>query len=131
MDRTAESLSCFEQALKLDPDSSKAHFGLALASDDRQVALRSFQRAVELEPDNVVFLYHYGSVLSGLGQYTEALVPLARAVEIDPGFWRAYHERSICYESLGRFASAEQERELCEAARAKGRDLPADLDPMT
>ncbi len=130
VDRTAESLTCFERALEINPDSSKAHFGLALATDDRNQAMEGFRRAVELEPDNVVFLYHHGSVLSGLGHYEEALVPLSRAIEIEPSFWRAYHERSICYESLGRFASAQQERERCEAARAKGHDLPADLDPM-
>lgn len=130
LDRTQEALACFEKALEINPNTAKAHFGRALASDQRDLAMQSFQRAVELEPDNVVFLYHHGSVLSGLGQYNEALVPLSRAIEIDPSFWRAYHERSICYESLGRFASAQQERERCEAARAKGRDLPADLDPM-
>ena len=130
VDRVPESLECFERAITLNPDSAKAHFGRALATDDRQVALESFQRAVELESDNVVFCYHYGAVLSALGQYNEALVPLDKAVEIDPNFWRAYHERSICYESLGRFASAQQERERCDAARAKGHDLPADLDPM-
>ena len=130
VDRTKESLACFERALEVNPQSAKAHFGRALASDERETAMESFQRAVELEPDNVVFLYHHGSVLSGLGQYNEALIPLSRAIDIDPSFWRAYHERSICYESLGRFASAQQERERCEAARAKGRDLPADLDPM-
>ncbi len=130
VDRMEESLACFERALLLNPDSAKAHFGRALATADREVALQSFQRAVELEPGSVVFQYHYGSVLSALGQYNEALVPLAKAIEIDPSFWRAYHERSICYESLGRFASAQQERERCDAARAKGHDLPADLDPM-
>ena len=130
VDRSEEALQAFGRALEIAPNSGKAHFGLALATNDRDLAVRSFQRAVEIEPENVVFLYHYGSVLSGLGQYNEALAPLARAIEIDPGFWRAYHERSICYESLGRFASAQQERERCEAARSQGRDLPADLDPM-
>jgi tetratricopeptide (TPR) repeat protein len=130
VNRTPESLQCFERALELNPNSAKAHFGRALASDSRAAAMESFQRAVELEPGNVVFLYHYGSVLSALGRYQDALVPLGKAIEIDPNFWRAYHERSICYESLGRFASAQQERERCETARAKGHDLPADLDPM-
>lgn len=130
VNRSKESLACFERALALNPDSAKAHFGRALASDSRQDALQSFQRAVELEPDNVVFQYHYGAVLSALGRYQEALAPLDRAAELDPNFWRAYHERSICYESLGRFASAKQERERCERARARGHDLPADLDPM-
>jgi tetratricopeptide (TPR) repeat protein len=130
VDRTEEALRCFERALARNPESARAHFGRALACQDREVALESFRRAVELEPENVVFQYHFGAVLSGMGRYTEALEPLGRAVELDPSFWRAYHERSICYESLGRFASAQQERELCEAARAKGRDLPADLDPL-
>jgi tetratricopeptide (TPR) repeat protein len=130
VDRTAESLQCFERALALNPNSAKAHFGRALAADSRQEALASFQKAVELEPDNVVFQYHYGAVLSALGRYNEALVVLDKAVEIDPNFWRAYHERSICYDSLGRFPSAQQERERCEAARARGHDLPADLDPL-
>ena len=130
VDRSAESLRCFERALALNPNSAKAHFGRALASDDRQSALEAFRRAVELEPDNVVFQYHYGAVLSALGRYQDALAPLNKAVEIDPNFWRAYHERSICYESLGRFPSAQQERERCERIRARGHDLPADLDPM-
>ena len=129
VDRTEESLRCFERSLALNPNSAKAHFGRALASPDRETSLESFRRAVELEPDNVVFQYHYGAVLSGMGRYNEALVPLDKAVELDPNFWRAYHERSICYESLGRFPSAQQERERCEAARARGHDLPADLDP--
>lgn len=130
VNRTAESLQCFNKALELSPDSAKAHFGRALASDNREDALESFQRAVELEPKNVVFQYHYGAVLSALGRYNDALVPLDKAVSIDPHFWRAYQERSICYESLGRFASAKQERERCEAARSRGHDLPVELDPL-
>lgn len=124
--RSKDSLDCFERALELAPDSAKAHFGLALVSDDRQSAMESFRRAAELEPGNVVFWYHLGAMLSALGHYQEALVPLDKAVELDPRFWRAYHERSICYESLGRFASAQQERERSEAVRAEGHghDLP-------
>lgn len=128
------SLHCFEKALALRPDSAKAHFGKGLVTSERQEALASFQRAVELEPGNVVFQYHYGAVLSALGRYQEALLPLDKAVALDPTFWRAYHERSICYESLGRFVSAKQERAKCDEVRAHGRDEDLSVlepDPLT
>ncbi len=128
--RMDESLVYFEQALQIDPDSAKAHFGKSLATPDRSESLDCSRRAAELEPQNVVFLYHHGAILSALGRYEEALAPLAKAIALDPGFWRAYHERSICYESMGRFTSAKEERKRCDHARARGHDLPADLDPM-
>lgn len=117
-DRNEEALSCFKQALELAPNSAKAHFGFGLACPDRDQALASFKRASDLEPENVVFLYHYGAVLSALGRYLEAIPVLTKAVEVDPSFWRALHERSICYQNLGKFASAEQDDKRYQELRA-------------
>lgn len=112
------SLKCFEQALKMAPDSARAHFGLGLATTERSEALSHFDKAAELEPGNAVYQYHLGAVLSGLGQYQDALGPLSKAIEADPKFWRAYHERSICYENMGSFGKAARDREQSEAVKA-------------
>lgn len=126
--RNEESLACFQRALELEPKSAKAYFGYALSCANRDDAMQAFQKAIELDPDNVVFQYHYGAVLSAIGCYAEALVPLSRAITLDPHFWRAYHERSICFENLGRFASAQDDRVHYQQARTQAGLSPDPLE---
>lgn len=113
------SLEHFQEALKLAPDSARAHFGIGLATDGARESLDSFRRAVASEPDNAVYQYHLGAVLSSLGAYQEALGPLGKAIDLDEKFWRAYQERAICHENLDSFGRAARDREKAEVLKAE------------
>ena len=117
--RHDESLATIEKALKLDPTSGRALFGRALVTSSKEEALDSFEKAVDTDPTNVVYQYHLGAVLSSLGQYKEALEPLDEAVKLDPTFWRAFQERSICFENLGKHSMADADRRRYEALRVR------------
>jgi len=80
--RTDEAIAEFLAALRLDPDSSKAHrnLGDTLASRGRQTeAIEHLRRAVQLDPGDGSARYDLGSVLLEAGMFracAELMEPL-------------------------------------------------------
>ncbi len=114
LDRFEESLDCFERALAIDPYFARAHFGKGLAIGQREAAVESFAAAAQLAPENVVYVYHFGSILCSLENYESAIKVLDKAIRLDGTFWRAYQERAICYQNTDRFQHAQADREKAE-----------------
>jgi tetratricopeptide (TPR) repeat protein len=91
-----------EQAVQLDPESSKAHYTLALVNFTRaekesaadpgsdaarewfQAAVRSGQRATELKPDHAQAYLMWGLALQHLGEPAAAIEPLRKGVACRP-----------------------------------------------
>jgi len=76
------------KALELDPNLAAAHSSLgyvAMTHDWRwDEAARSYRRALELNPGDVMTHQNYGTLLLALGQFGESEQEIARAREIDP-----------------------------------------------
>jgi len=47
-------------------------------------AVKAFEKAIELDPDNATYYYNLGAVYSNLGKYKEALRHFEKAVELKP-----------------------------------------------
>jgi TolB-like protein/Tfp pilus assembly protein PilF len=84
-----------DKALELDPNLPEAHTGLGLYLELRQYdftgAEASFERALDIDPDNYYTHYEYGWFLLRAGRTDDALVEFRRALELDPAnhlvFW--------------------------------------------
>lgn len=77
-------------------------------------SLAAFQKALEVEPNNAVARYNYGSVLQESKQYERALKEYDRAVALDPNLAKAFNNRGMTYFLLGdyRKAAADLEKAL-------------------
>jgi DNA-binding winged helix-turn-helix (wHTH) protein/TolB-like protein/Flp pilus assembly protein TadD len=77
-----------EKALALDPTLADAHSSLGRIRHwfdwDWEGAEKSFQRAIELNPNSVNAHQFYSRLLTTLGRYDEALKEIYKAQELDP-----------------------------------------------
>ncbi|HEY6070131.1 MAG TPA: tetratricopeptide repeat protein, partial [Chthoniobacterales bacterium] len=77
------------KALQLDPNLAEAHLALGKVlffyDIDLPGAMREYQRAVELKPNDAGAHHWYGNdSLAALGRFDEAIAEGKRAVELDP-----------------------------------------------
>ncbi|MFN0192601.1 MAG: tetratricopeptide repeat protein [Aestuariivirga sp.] len=82
------ALGFFDQALACDETHALSHHGRALILESLgrpKDAKASYQRVMELDPDNPNILAHFSSFLMGNGQTAEATELLTRAGEVDAG----------------------------------------------
>lgn len=69
-------------------------------------SLSAFQKALEIEPDNAIARYNYGSVLQELKQYEQAVKEYDKAVALDPGLAKALNNRGMTHHLLGNHRNA-------------------------
>ena len=107
--RSAEALTCLDQALCLAPDDANSHNlrGNVLCSLNRQAeACRSYEMALAAAPDAAV-LNNLGTALQELGQNDEALVRLEQARQLDPECVDIHYNIGNALLALGRPVEAE------------------------
>jgi tetratricopeptide (TPR) repeat protein len=74
----------------------------AYESGSHEEAIRSLNKAIELEPENLEFHYYLGLTYSAMGRYKEALEVFERIVEKEPvTFRKAYFEVAAVYAKQG------------------------------
>ncbi|MHC5927506.1 tetratricopeptide repeat protein [Nostoc sp.] len=69
-------------------------------------AIASYDRAIEIKPDNDSAWYNRGITLDNLGRFEEAIASYDRAIEIKPDNDSAWINRGITLDKLGRFEEA-------------------------
>jgi adenylate cyclase len=112
-ERYQEAAALMRRAVILDPRSTTAHFGAALAfeaNDDRDGALAEIREVLRLDPNMVQAYYAGGGILYGsLGRMDEALRFLRRARAIDPN--EPSEELVLGYALIGEHEQAVRELE--------------------
>ncbi len=98
LSKTDDAVNDLQEALKLTP----SHFGARATLCDVYVkagkqpeALASFNKLVELYPENPLSLNNRGMYLQSQGKYDEAIVDFTRAIERDPNYFVAYANRGF------------------------------------
>jgi superkiller protein 3 len=76
------------------------------ADGDYTGAITSYERALEIKPDDHAAWYNRGIALSDLGHKEEAIASYERALEIKPDDHAAWYNRGYALDDLGRYEEA-------------------------
>jgi serine/threonine protein kinase/TolB-like protein/Flp pilus assembly protein TadD len=83
-----EVRSNVERALAIAPDSPEAHLAMGIfhywGRHDFDTALREFDRAIELQPNNSDTISFRAAIYRRRGEWRQALAEFERAMELDP-----------------------------------------------
>jgi choline-sulfatase len=121
--RCREAIAHFRSAIAEHLPSADAHLGLAAceaAGRRFEAAAATLRDAERIEPGNPVVSANLGLVLSDSGHPADAIVPLQRALTIDPGLHQARFALALAFARAGRRAGA------ASTAEELLRRLPAD-----
>jgi Flp pilus assembly protein TadD len=118
---TDEGYEALHKAVELAPEFPIAHnhFGLALAKMNRtDEAAEQFQKAIALDPKSTEYPFNLGYLLESRGDFTGAVAPLQKAVELSQGKnWQCLSELANAYDHTGRSTEAiESERQALDLA---------------
>jgi tetratricopeptide (TPR) repeat protein len=91
-----------QRAVELEPRSEAVHFWIGQVHNGRgelELALRSFERSLELNPSFVQSVAGYGNALARMGRYQEGIDKIAQAVRLAPnhpgaGTWIVFWARA-------------------------------------
>ncbi len=70
-------------------------------------AVRAYDRGLAVEPENVELLNAKGFALFQQGQSSLAMIALEKALQADPGHWKAHNNMALAAVDLGEFELAE------------------------
>lgn len=101
--------AAFERALVEDFSFHAAHAWLgsvAAGQGDTPGALRSYELALELAPDNAPLRYEYGATLLDAGRFDDAKSQFEAAIRLSPLYVKPYLALGSTLELLGRDAEA-------------------------
>jgi Flp pilus assembly protein TadD len=70
-------------------------------------AVRTYQRGLEIEPENVELLNAMGFALFQQGKSEEAVIALERALLVDPQHWKAHNNMALASIDIGELEVAE------------------------
>ena len=109
-----QALHEFDQAIKIDPNSFKAHFWrgrVHLKREQFDDAISDFQKVIELKPDYVEAYDNLGWIHSRRDEYNESIRYLTKAIELRPDSGWAYFMRGHCHFRTGDLENALKDTE--------------------
>ncbi|MGI9061023.1 MAG: protein kinase domain-containing protein [Ktedonobacteraceae bacterium] len=109
LQRYADALTAYEQAIHLDPNNAIAcsNKGIALNGlKQYKEALVACDQAIRLDPNNAGFYNDKGVALRNLERYTEALAAYEQAIRLDPNNANYYNNKDVALCNLQRYTEA-------------------------
>ncbi|MEW5312716.1 MAG: hypothetical protein WDW38_004329 [Sanguina aurantia] len=91
----------------------------AFIEEEYELALASYTEAVKLDPTNSRILDARANTLIKLGQYVEASEDASKAIDLEPGFSKAYLRKGVALFNLEEYESA---KEVFEAGQKQADD---------
>jgi tetratricopeptide (TPR) repeat protein len=104
LNRHAEALQFYREAVRLNPTNWEPHFKLGgelNGAGQPDAARDELAEAVRLNPDHAPARYNYGAVLANQGRFDEAQRQFEESLRLDPGFEQAR-------EGLGKLRAVKQ-----------------------
>lgn len=105
----AEALSCYNQALQLNPNESDGYNNrgvLYYTLRQYEQAIADYTMAIQLHPSCARPYYNRGLVYQDLGQYKEAMADYTTTIRLHPAYDWAYFRRALLAERCGDYAQA-------------------------
>ncbi len=99
----------FQAALGLDPSQIAALIWQSLyfsATGENQEAIRSMERAREIEPLSCSVNLYLGAAQSHAGQYDLGLRQVQQSIELDPNYYRSYFFLGRTLSTINRYGEA-------------------------
>lgn len=114
-----QAVEWFTRAIRKHPKAEYlSSLGIALKQQGRlDEALRVFDKAVQLKPDDAELWKHLAGGLAALGRVSEALLSYQHALKLDPSHWEAAYESGLLFYQSGRFDEALLCFERCDDLR--------------
>lgn len=109
-----------------DPNNSSAYAlkgDVFLEANDRENAVASYRKAIELDRDNADAHFDLGVIYYNQGDYTNAEASYKEAVRIDPNNYKAQANLASTYRQQERFAEANATYKLAEPGNTKSADF--------
>ena len=103
--RFSEALTCFDQALALQPGSLELQLDRANALQAlgrRDEALEALDRILACDPNHLGARNNRGNLLQDLGRHGDALADYEQAIGLDPGHPLLHNNRGMALRALGR-----------------------------
>jgi tetratricopeptide (TPR) repeat protein len=104
-DRVDESILCYRNALRLDPNFVRAYYHLSVALTKKDLldeAIQSLVIALKLKPDYTDALYQSGIVLSQRDQPDEAIACFQKVLKVEPTRAEALFALGAALDSIDR-----------------------------
>ena len=104
--------------VQAEAQSVKAHVdkGIALLEAGQyDQALKEFNQALKLKPNDPALYDLRGVALRGKGQDDQALQDFNQALQLDPKYARAYRNRAMIYYDKSDFANAQADLEQAQS----------------
>lgn len=104
-----DPITLWSHELRLFPKEILAYInrgGAYAGQGNLQLAIRDYNKAVEINPNNAQVYYNRGIVYKIAGNYQEALNDQSRAIELNPQYAEAYNNRGNTYNILGKYEEA-------------------------
>ncbi|WP_363331193.1 tetratricopeptide repeat protein [Bradyrhizobium sp.] len=103
------------RAIRQNPKTEYfSSLGLALKHQGRlEEALKVFDKAVQLKPDDAELWKHLGGVPSALDRRTEALLSYQHVLKLNPRHWEAAYQSAVLLHESKRFEEALVHFNLC------------------
>ena len=114
-----QALDWITRAVRLDPKPEYlSSLGITLRCQRRyEEALKTFDKALQLKPDDPELWKNLGHVLVELERPTDALLSFQHALGLDPNQWDATYDSASLLHRLGRFEEALRHFDLCDGLR--------------
>jgi len=112
MGRFGEAVGCFEQAIKLAPETRSYHSNLARADaslGQSERAIAEYREVARLQPDDYAARYTLGMSLQRKGDDQGAIPELQKAVALGPGETGGHLALGVSLERTGRVPEAVRE----------------------
>ena len=107
--RYQDAIKCLVNMIEIDPFYQKNLALLALCNqkaDDSELAIMSFQRVLEILPENVSMLLNLGIAMSVQGDHESAIKQFKKALSINPDFTEAYNSMGSAVMEQGKLDEA-------------------------
>ena len=109
-DRTAEAITTYGRALKLNPENHLAYLNMAsvlLELNRNDEAMGYLERTIALEPSSATAYANMAAVYNRRDLFETSIEYSRKAIALDPGNVNAYSNLGACLASLGRFDESE------------------------